>query len=281
VDVGAIPSTLGGHDFWTSPDIFVVPAGTPVGIGDTPPDVLLEAETPYDVYVRVHNHGCLDLTGLGVRVYSANPAMILDSSAWVNITPPGTFVPPGGVSVARGAPVLLGPFPWTPTAEEAISNLGHRCMLAAIDAPGDPLGTAGVPDNNNFAQRNLQFGLTSFSYGNPGANSAAFETDLACNGFPLSAPGAKLALRVAYHPAIHLAWSGAEGATITLDGNSLLVTFNRCNVRLPKVTLPGKTLLPASFDAILPGHPPGAYTVDLGVSSGGQSLGGMSFRSKP
>lgn len=280
VDVGALPSTLGGYDFWSSPDIFVVPAGATVGIGDTPPEVRLEPDTAYDVYVRVHNHGCTTVSALRTQVYSANPAMILDSSAWVHITPPGVYVPPAGITVEPDDSALLGPFSWTPTAEEALSNEGHRCMLVEIDAPSDPLGTAGVPDNNNFAQRNLQFGRTRFSYGNPTTKADLFETELSCNGFPLTAPGAKLLLRIAYHPALLSAWANAQDVTVSLDGNDVLVGFERCNVRLPPVLLPGLTNLPASFDAILPGYAPGAYTVGLGQYAGGQLLGGMSFRSK-
>ncbi len=281
VDVGALPSTLGGHDFWTSPDIIVVPAGTPVAIDDTPPPVRLEPDVAYDVYVRVHNHGCTDVTGLRTRVYSANPAMIVDSSAWVDVTPAGSYVPAGGITVAAGASALLGPFSWTPTVTEAMSNRGHRCMLAKIDAPSDPIGAASVPDDNNYAQRNLQFELTSFSYGNSSAQSASFETELMCNGFPLTTPGAKLALRVAYHPALLKAWSKAPGVSVAFAGNDVVVSFERCNVRLPKVTLPGQTQLPASFEAIAPGHAPGAYTVDLAQWSGGVLLGGMSFASRP
>ena len=59
VDVGAIPSTLGGHPFWTSPDIFILEAGSPrPNPTDHAPATTLTAGASYDVYVRVHNDSC-------------------------------------------------------------------------------------------------------------------------------------------------------------------------------------------------------------------------------
>jgi hypothetical protein len=279
-DVGAIPSTLGGHPFWTSPDIFVMPAGEVPGIDATPPETLLEPDTSYDVYVRVKNDSCADVPAVGVQVYSANPAMIVDTSQWVHITPEGTYQPPGGTSVPRGGTVLFGPFPWTPTADEASSNFGHRCMLAKLDAASDPVGVADVPENDNIAQRNLQFGLTSFSFGNPGSKLAKIGTEMRCNGFPFNENGALLELRLPYHQALHAAWAGTPGAIVTASGGELVVRFTRCNVRLPGVDLKAFEVLPASFQAVASPKVPGTWTIDLSQTSNGVLGGGMSFLAK-
>lgn len=281
VDVGAIPSTLGGHPFWTSPDIFILPAGSPApDLGASPPHTLLAANTTYEVYLRVHNQSCQTVNGLRAQIYSANPAMIVDDGQWTYVTPEGQFVPAAGVSLPAGASTFLGPFSWTPTEAEATSNDGHRCMLAKIDASNDPVGDASVPDDNNVAQRNLQFGGTSFDFNNPEPRSARIEAEMRCNGFPFAEKGSKLELTVAYDAALHSAWANADGATVTVSGKDLVVGFSRCNVRLPAATLPAKAKLRAAFRSVVGGQKPGPFTIDLLGYVNGGLRGGMSFTAK-
>lgn len=280
VDVGAIPSTLGGQPFWRSPDIFILPHGDPApGLDASPPHTLLVGGGSYDVYLRVHNQSCKSVDGIRAQIYSANQSMIVDDSLWTYVTPPtGEFVPPAGVSLAAGARTFLGPFQWNPSNAEATSNAGHRCMLAKIDATGDALASASaVKDSNNVAQKNLQFGETSFDYNNPDNQSQRMDSELRCNGFPLSAKGASVTLTVAYDAALYAAWKGAPGAVVTTSGNDMVVQFTRCNVKLPTATLPAHTKLPAKFKSVLGAGSTGTYAIDLSTSIGGVLRGGMTF----
>jgi hypothetical protein len=283
VDVGALPSTLGGQPFWASPDIFVLPAGSPApGPDENPPEVLLDEGAPYDVYLRVTNGSCAPIEGVRAQIYSADPSTINSAASWGNITlPAGTFITdaahPGGLDLAPNERALLGPFPWTPTHDEATSHEGHRCLLAKITAPDDPVGSADVPDNNNIAQRNVQFSDRSFDLGNPEAKRYNAEFSLNCNDFPSQAPGALLELRVAYHSALAAAWSQAEGVKLKVDANSITARFERCHVNLPPALLPGHTRLPASFELVPPTGIKGEWRVDLSQRLNGIARGGMSF----
>lgn len=284
VDVGALPSTLGGQPFWASPDIFVLPTGSPApGPEGAPPEVLLEAGVTYDVYLRVSNGGCTPVEGIRAQLYSANPSMINDAASWGAITlPAGSFVTdathPSGLSLAPGERSVLGPFTWTPTEAEATSNEGHRCLLAKIDAPGDPVGPASTPvaDDNNVAQRNVQFSDTSFSMGNPEEKRLNAEISLSCNGFPYATKGALIELSVDYHPALAGAWANAEGVKVTI-GPTINVRFERCRVTLPPALLPGKTKLKAKFKLVPPPNVVGEWRVDLAERLDGVARGGMSF----
>lgn len=281
VDVGALPSTLGGHPFWTSPDIFILPAGSPrPAVDAVAPGTRLSAGATYDVYVRVHNDSCREVTGIRTQVYSANPAMIVDESQWTYVTPSGEFLPPVGLTLPPGTKDFLGPFPWTPTEAEATSNDGHRCMLAKVDAANDPLTNAPVPENNNVAQRNLQFEGASFAFNNPDGKSAKIETEMRCNGFPFAAKGSVLELRVEYDSALEKAWSGAPGTKVSVSGKELVVGFTRCNVRLPSVSLPAFTNRGATFRSVVGEGGKGPYTIDLPQYADGKLRGGMSFVAK-
>jgi hypothetical protein len=71
-DFGATPSTLGNQVFWESPDLFVVPRGTPVDVNAISTETTVTPGGQYDAYVRVHNDiGCTDVTGVKTLVYLA------------------------------------------------------------------------------------------------------------------------------------------------------------------------------------------------------------------
>jgi hypothetical protein len=274
-DVGALPSTLGGKPFWESPDIFIMPQGLEPGVN--PPQTLLEANVTYDVYLRVHNDSCQTVNGVKAQIYSANPSMIVDTSQWSWVTTAGQWLPASGVTLAPGETKFVGPFQWTPDAVVATTNQGHRCMLAKIDASNDPIGSAGVPDNNNIAQRNVQFGNTSFRIENPDSQSARIDTEMRCSGVPMSTSGTVLELKTAYDSTLYEAWKNASGATVTISGSNMLVHFTKCNVRLPTVTLQPNAKIPASFKSVVGAGGGGPYLVNLRSSKNGVLQGGMSF----
>ena len=268
VETGALPSTIGGQPFWTSPDIVIMKDGVPL------PTPRVVAGQTYQVYLDVHNPTCGIVHGVRARLFTANPSMIQDESDWVDFT--GGLV--GNTDVPALGTTRLGPFAWTPTVEEA-ANEGHRCMLAMIDSTEDPLrlGVDQVASDNNLAQLNLQVDSVSFSIRNPEPEPERIELEFRCNAFPINSAGAKAEIRVESHPALLAAWANAEGVTITEDGSELVVGYDVCNVRLPPVALPGGTLLPASANLVLPPNVFGSYTVDFSQYVDGELVGGMSF----
>jgi hypothetical protein len=270
VETGALPSTLGGQPFWTSPDIVITQNGTPL------PEARVLAGQTYQVFVDVHNPTCADVHGVSVRLFTANPSMIVNQADWRDFT--GGFS--GSVDVPALQTVRLGPFAFTPTTDESSQNGGHRCMLGLINSAEDPvrLGVEQAPLDNNIAQLNLQVDAVSFSIRNPEPQPAQQKMQFACNRFPINTAGAVAELRVKNHPALQAAWANASGATVTVVGSELRVHYTQCNVTLPPVNLPGGTLLPASMQLELPTGKTGTFTVDLSQFSSGNLVGGMSFR---
>ncbi len=158
-DFGATPSTLGNQVFWESPDLFVVPRGTPVDVNAVSTETTVTPGGLYDAYVRVHNDlGCSDVTGAKTLVYLADPSAL--SVQWGSITSNnyvGNNLSSTGVTVPAGGQALIGPLPFT-APSTGIGN-GHKCMLAAIEADGGPapVNNTDAPDSNQVAQRNLEF----------------------------------------------------------------------------------------------------------------------------
>jgi hypothetical protein len=280
-DIGAIPSTLGGEPFWVSQDIMVFPAGTPVDVNSSAGSSQVDAGEIYDVYVRVTNDRCSTVSEIKTRVYSANPAMILDASEFVDITAGfvGDVSNPDGLTLGPIEKGLLGPFTWAPTMAEATSNNGHRCLMALIDSTDDPVGPDpnAVADDNNIAQRNMQVEDPSFGMGNPDPAAAMIEIEFRCNDFPVADPEALAELSVEYHPLLADAWSTVSGATVVQDQKRLSVRFETCNVTLPGVRLPALLKLQAWMRLILPPETTGGFRVDLSERVNGDLRGGMSF----
>lgn len=279
-DNGALPSTLGGQPFWTSPDIIILPQGSapPALDSDFAGNAQVTSGTPYDVYVRVHNDRCNTNESVSTKVYSANPSLIIDQSQWVELTG-GGFV--GDVDVPAGGKALLGPFAWTPTDAEALSNEGHRCMLAYITSADDPHTAFPdvVKDNNNIAQRNLQVGLTSFSIYNPEPEPAWIEIEFDCNDLPIHEPRTITRLNVDYHPALADAWANVPGTALHHDQNTnrLRLDLNVCRITMPAVELPAQLRLPASVDLAVGPATEGTFVVDFAEHVNGELRGGMSF----
>jgi len=157
-DFGATPSTQGNQVFWESPDIFVVPTGTAVDVNAASNETTITPGSKYDVYVRVHDDlGCVDATGVKSLVYLADPSAL--SVQWDSITGNnyvGNNMSDTGVTVPAGGQALIGPLTFTAPAT-GIGN-GHKCLLAAIEADGEPAPATSTdaPDSNQ-GQRNLEF----------------------------------------------------------------------------------------------------------------------------
>jgi hypothetical protein len=155
-DFGATPSNLGNQVFWESPDIFVVPHGTVVDVNAVSTETTVTPGTQYDVYVRVHNDlGCSPVTGVKTLVYLADPSAL--SVQWNSITGNnyvGNNMSSTGVNVPGGGQALIGPLTFTAPAT-GIGN-GHKCLLAAIEADGEPapVNNTDAPDSNQVGQRN-------------------------------------------------------------------------------------------------------------------------------
>jgi hypothetical protein len=288
-DVGALPSTLGGLPFWTSPDIVVVPQGGLVAAGpDFAGSSQVTAGTTYDVYIRIHNDLCNEVKKVKAKVYSANPSMILDTGDWNTITG-GNFVGdsshPNGVTVPAGGTVMLGPLTWTPTDDEANSNNGHRCMLAYITSDDDPYTAFPdvVKDNNNIAQRNMQVeGSSSFSIVNPGENRAMITIIFDCNTMPIYEKGSVVRLSVEYNGILADAWAKIPGTELTYSPKEKLLHLDifTCHIVFPTVVLPGKTVIPAFVTLRLPPEQKGVYAVHFSEEVNGVLRGGMSFEVK-
>ena len=158
-DFGATPSTLGNAVFWESPDIFLVPYGAPVDLNAVSTETTITPGGKFDIWVRVHNDvGCSDVNNVKALVYLADPSAL--SVQWNPVTG-GQYVgnngSSAGVTLPANGDALIGPLTFTaPTS--GIGN-GHRCILAAIEADGEPAPANydDAPDSSQVGQRNVQF----------------------------------------------------------------------------------------------------------------------------
>jgi hypothetical protein len=157
-DTGVRPINIGTQAFWESPDLFLVPQGSPVDVNAVSTETLVTPGDNFDVYVRVNNDfGCDAVTGAQALLYIADPSAL--STSWLSITGGAYQGGPNnaGVTVPAGGRALIGPF--TFTAPTTIAGSGHKCLLAAIQANGEP-GPANTTDplsTFQVGQRNLQF----------------------------------------------------------------------------------------------------------------------------
>ena len=137
----------------------MVPRGTPVDVNAVSTETTVTPGGQYDAYVRLHNDlGCSDVTGAKTLVFLADPSAL--SVQWDSITSNnfvGNNLSSTGVTVPAGGQALIGPLPFT-APSTGIGN-GHKCMLAAIEADGEPSpsNNTDAPDSNQVAQRNLEF----------------------------------------------------------------------------------------------------------------------------
>ncbi len=284
VENGGIPSTAGGHPFWTSRDIKITNHGTVLDC-DSPSGVSqVVAGNTYDIYLCIHNDGCRDVNNITGRVFHADPSMITESYTEIEDTVSAI------ATLAPGDEEVLGPFEWTPTGDEADTNNGHRCLMAYIDSnedhpispdPNDAEDSDEVQWDNNIAQRNIQVegDTSSFSILNILTVSADVELAFNCQGFPMAEDGAVVELSVEYHETLHDAWTDVPGTTLTYDSaNDLSVLqIHHCNVVMPPAHLPGSTVLPASVALALPSSDTQTYTVHFSEYINSVLRGGMSF----
>ncbi len=245
-DAGAIPSNTGGEPFWESPDIFVVPMGTPVDVNGAAVQSQVAADSEYDVYVRVNNDGCREIGGLRAQVRSANPSAIVTD--WKPIVSYDQNVMTW--SVGPGQKQLLGPFYWKPTAEEAAMD-GHRCLLAAVSSDQDraPEGNLefDAPASNNVAQRNLRVTGCLFQLPNPTSANGTVDLRIVTDA-PVESPNNGVALVLPHIPAWYAAWQGNPQFTVTSDGTTMRVQLHVRDVTLPTVTLLSGAVLDLTFD---------------------------------
>ncbi|MCB0587430.1 MAG: hypothetical protein KDD06_19200, partial [Phaeodactylibacter sp.] len=110
------------------------------------------------MYVRVRNRGTQTANNVVVKGFHNIPGVgLVWPDSWQSMT---TAQLPAG-SIASGGVTVVGPFAWTPAIE------GHECLLAVVEADGDPSNTNNitgaqtiphwrlVPFDNNIAQRNV------------------------------------------------------------------------------------------------------------------------------
>src|SRR6478752_313474 len=271
-DVGATPSNPAGEPFWESPDIFVVPEGTMVSVDSLAVQSAVTAGGKFDVYVRVKNDGCREVSGVQAKVRSANPAAL--NSDWLAV---GSADYQGDVTVPAGGSALVGPFHWQPTAAEATGD-GHRCLLADITAPGDTLPVTAefnAPGFNNVAQRNMRvsgcgFQLPNVSLQN-GTVSLRITTDAAIEDASTS-----IELVGPLVQSWYTAWANVTGTSISTDGVKM-----RLRIRLRDITLPAVPMLAGaaydfSFDISLPEGEP-SHRVGLQATLGSTTSGFSCF----
>jgi hypothetical protein len=153
-DTGVRPINFGTVPFWESPDLLVVPAGTQgIKVDFVSRETVLTPGSSYDIYVRVNNDfSCNSVTGAKALVYVADPSSL--AATWA----PVTTGYQGNVTVPAGQSGLLGPFPFMAPASVP-ANQGHKCLLAAIAADGEPgpMNTTDPLTSFQVGQRNVQF----------------------------------------------------------------------------------------------------------------------------
>jgi hypothetical protein len=208
-DNGGVPSNAGGAPFWESPDIFVSPHTStpqPPGINDVSSDWVVSPSQSYDIYVRVHNDGCNPVGNLQAAVLIGNADLGLTS--WKPVTngySSKVVLPYSNTVSSNGGEQILGPFVWT----AAPTDSGHMCLMAAIQADGEPgPSVTSLPlaySDPRVAQRNLQFtsNICNFNVTNSTSNSAGLGVWIRV---PPSSPAVSK---------LELEFSGLDAATAT------------------------------------------------------------------
>jgi len=195
-DHGGVPSNSGGVPFWESPDIFILPTGSPAPqLNDVAADFQITLGQSYDVYLRVNNDfGCSDVSNLQVIIDAADPN--LGFANWSPVTPnadTNQFVAaPGNPTVPQFSRAIVGPWTWSPLT--SLSG-GHKCLKAAVvgGSQAFPFAsgtTKAWPDafsSHQIAQRNLQVtNGSSCNYSISNASTNAANLLLGLNVTPLS-----------------------------------------------------------------------------------------------
>jgi hypothetical protein len=137
--------------FWTTTDVW----NRLNADGGTSHETPVVGQTN-NLYVRVQNRGLQTASNVTVRAYHCRPGAGL---TWPDDWQATTTASRSAGSLPSGGSTVVGPFEWTPT------NVGHECLLALVDADGDPANDTTVDDpiphwrfvpfDNNVAQRNV------------------------------------------------------------------------------------------------------------------------------
>ncbi len=193
-DNGGVPSNAGGVPFWESPDIFLLPTDSPRPDANTAvsADWTVTQNADYYIYVRVNNDGCNTVSNLQAALFLADPDLgFPDWGAAIT-----TGYQPGNVAYTSVAPFsrqVLGPFPFHAQAS------GHKCVLAAIRADGEPGPSLASPpppayQDARVGQRNLQFLSNVCAYAMSNVPQVASFLQLSVSVTPSSAVPASITL---------------------------------------------------------------------------------------
>lgn len=151
-DNGSTPSNLNGQAFWESPDLILVPAGSPA---TAPPITQVVAGQQYSIWVGVHNdYGCADVGGVTARVRYGDAA--LASPVWTDVIATADNYFAATVNVPRFGSNFVGPIPWQAPATAD----PHECLVAIIKGASEPApaNVNDTPGSNQIAQRNIEIG---------------------------------------------------------------------------------------------------------------------------
>lgn len=278
-DRGQIPSTLGGEPFWASPDILVLPASEPTPtVGSAPRGTKLVVGETYNVYVRAHNPGCSDATGVRARIWVATPGTALGN--FVSLGETGTTTVP-----SEGA-ALIGPISWTPTeADLDGADEGHRCLVAQIGSDNEPLPVSTDPatlspaGSSKVVQRNVQTQELEFWVRNVQQATQSSEIKLELEGF--GATG-RMQMLIERTPEMEAEWDplcatyGAGSPVTCFHYESWYVLEVHADVGMSPVwPMPGVTQLDARILYELPAGASGKVTLTHYLD--GNEVGGMIF----
>jgi hypothetical protein len=284
-DLGQIPSNQGGEPFWASEDILVLEApladasGCPGAQARGAP---LVVGKDYYVYVRVRNNGCTSADVNGVLVYSAVPSTPLSGIK------PLRDSYADSKTIQRDGIECIGPFTWSVTKDDLDGQeWGHRCLVASVDAVGDPGPLAStvaswIPqDNDNVAQRNVQFEELTFVINNDksATQSSNIEIDLP-DGYPLDKPETYFDLYVEDTDGLAGVWQGQDPSvhSVTEDGRTYAVVrakYGKTTMSGWNMAGPGQRWAKAKFG--LP-EDTGPFTITVRHFLGGVERGGMIFK---
>ncbi len=284
-DFGATPSNLGGQVFWESPDIFLVPHGTPVDLNSVSTETLLTPGGSYDIFVRVHNDlGCNPVANIRTLVYLADPAAL--SIQWSPITG-GNYVGNNGgttgVSAPAGGAALIGPIPFT-APSSGLGN-GHKCILAAIQGTGEaaPPSVFDAPNSNQVAQRNVQFAspcIFPLTNGTASNGTVTITLSVTPNTGPAPSLTAQPEVQVAFDDGdsswfnVWNAQSGNGSAfKVTHSGSTTTVRLASFSVTLDQVQFAAGQTRNATGTTVLPSGYPNTVTLAIGASLSETSQG--------
>jgi hypothetical protein len=252
-DPGAEPSDMAAEGSASSPDIIVVAAGTAVDV-EANVDALdptltgpLQADTSYDVYVRVSNLDCAPLSNVKVRLSSLPAGLLQPKTQLVAIS--DGFVSdaahPEGLGLDPRTRALLGPFTWKPTKAE----LGTpRALLAELDAPVDSNVRAETWDdtssglmryvahNNNVGLRNLLSRVNApdgFELELPTLDGTCAELRIDVPDSWSLSQGDSVTLSLPASSELAASWEKVPGTSHSTAGDAEVVSVKRHALRLP------------------------------------------------